>query len=136
MTEKMTESETPQTPALAETATNQTKSSTAASPTIPPQDLDTAISKAAHQVQLIKFPTAHQVQLIKFPTAHQRPIRYATYAIEEAMRRKQSNRLSSDDVARKWLHAANEEIGIWLKQTKQMVDEVEKAGSGEADGEE
>jgi hypothetical protein len=125
MTEKMTESETPQTPALAETATNQTKSSTAASPTIPPQDLDTAISKAAHQVQLIKFPTAHQ-----------RPIRYATYAIEEAMRRKQSNRLSSDDVARKWLHAANEEIGIWLKQTKQMVDEVEKAGSGEADGEE
>jgi hypothetical protein len=125
MTEKMVESETPRTPAPAETAKNQTKSSAAASPTILPQDLDTAISKAAHQVQLIKFPAAHQ-----------RPIRYATYAIEEAMRRKQSNRLSSDDVARKWLHAANEEIRIWLEQTKQIVDEVEKAGSGEADGEE
>jgi hypothetical protein len=37
--------------------------------------------------------------------------------------------LSGEDIARKWLQTATQEIETWTKQTKQMVDEVEKAGS-------
>ncbi len=126
----MTGGKTPSTPKqmpeakATEAASDQTEPSVAASPTPLPQDLDTAISRAAHQVQLIEFLAAHQ-----------RPIKYASYAVKEAISRKRSNRLSGEDVARKWLLTATQEIETWMKQTKQMVDEVEKAGSSRGEEE-
>jgi len=121
---KMTESKTPETRCPAPQANTteatlcQTNSSAAVSPTVSSQDLDSEIANAAHQVQVIEFLGAHQ-----------RSIRYASYAIEQALRGKQSNRMSSEDVARRLLHTAREEIESWSRQTKQMVDEVEEAGS-------
>ena len=120
----MTESETPEMHCPAPQANTtekmfrQTTPSVAVSLTISSQDLDSEIIRAAHQVQLIEFLGAHQ-----------RSIKYASYAIEQALRGKQSNRMSSEDVARRWLYTAREEIENWSKQTKQMVDEVEEAGS-------
>ncbi|KAI4662924.1 uncharacterized protein J4E79_004235 [Alternaria viburni] len=107
----MTESKTPETPCpapkanITEATLCRTDSAAAVSPTVSSQDLDSEISKAAHQVQLIEF------------------------LVEQALRGKQSNRMSGEDVARRWLHTAKEEIENWSKQTKQMVDEVEEAGS-------
>jgi len=120
----MTESKTPETRCPAPQANTteatlcRTDSAAAVSPTVSSQDLDSEISKATHQIQLIEFLGAHQ-----------RSIKYALYAIEQALRGKQSNRMSGEDVARRWLHTAKEEIDNWSKQTKQMVDEVEEAGS-------
>ena len=120
----MTESKSPETrcPApqanITEATLCQTNSSVAVSRTVSSQDLDSEISRAAHQVQLIEFLGAHQ-----------RSIKYAAYAVEQALRGKQSNRMCSEDVARRWLHTAKEEIESWSKQTKQMVEEAEEAGS-------
>jgi len=121
---KMTENKTPETHCqmpqanTTEATLCRTDSAAAVSPTVSSQDLDSEISKAAHQVQLIEFLGAHQ-----------RSIKYAAYAVEQALRGKQSNRMCSEDVARRWLYTAKEEIENWSKQTKQMVDEVEEAGS-------
>jgi hypothetical protein len=101
---------------VTQAASSQTEHAVAASPINVSQDLDTGIRRAAHQIQLIEYLAAHQ-----------KSIKYASYAVEEALRGKQSNRLSSEDVSRRWLHTAEEEIEIWVKRTKQMVEEVESA---------
>jgi hypothetical protein len=101
---------------VTQAASSQIEHAVAASPTKVSPDLDTGICTAAHQIQLIEYLAAHQRSII-----------YASYAVEEALRGKQSNRLSSEDVSRRWLHTAEEEIEICVKRTKQMVEEVESA---------
>jgi ABC-type proline/glycine betaine transport system substrate-binding protein len=124
VTKKMTESKEPSITSemvemkVTEAASSQTEHSVAASPTALSQDLDAGIRKATHQVQLIAFLTAHQ-----------RSIKYASHAIEEAIRGKRSNRMSGEDVARRWLYTAQEEIETWVQQTKQMIEEFEDTGS-------